>query len=886
MFDWIKVLASRIHGLLARRELGQEFQQELDAHLEMLTEENIRQGVPPEEARRAARLRLGNSIQLREAHRERWGLPWLETFFQDVRYGLRQLRRNPGFTLVAVFTLALGIGANTAIFTVVNAILLEPLPYVNPGRLVYIWEFWPHERTVRAVPTPDFTNWQAHNGVFQALAAYGGDRSADLTSNGEPEPVEDINVSAEFFSVLGIQPFLGRTFDAQEEQPGGNSVVLLGHAIWQQRFGSDPKILGRSITLDGQEYTVVGVLPAGFRFPDNQYNPQLFFPDINATAANWHSPQYLALQWIIGRLRPGITQGQAHAQLMMLTQRTASQEPIQFARMRTGMEIHMIPLHGRLSGSARPILLVLFGAVGLVLLVACVNVACLELARATTRQKEIAVRTALGAGRSRMLRQLVTEGVLLALLGGMAALVVGFWGVRLLRVLGPQGIPHIESIGMDGIVFAFTLVVAVVTGILFGLVPAFASSKVDLLETLKEGSTSGTAMGARRRARGALIVSEIALAGVLLAGAGLLARTFINLINVDPGCRTDHVLTLRIALPRSRYSKSAQQVAFFERLLGRVRALPGVQSAAVGTGIPTACCGYILGTAVEGKPLPPPGSRPDVPFDWASLGYFRTLGIPLIAGRNFNELDGQSSPNVAVVNQAFARRFFPRQNAVGKHVYTGSWREVIGIVGDVRQDGPLHPARSEIYGPLAQDSNGEDKMILVIHTLNDPRALIPEIRRIVGTIDKSLPVYDVATMEERLSKSISSERFNMLLVTILAALALVLVSVGIYGVTSYSVAQRTREIGIRMAVGAQRSDVLRMVIGQGLKLALMGMAMGVVGAFGLTRFLSSLLYGVKATDLLTFVAVSLILTGVALLACYFPARRAAKVDPMVALRYE
>jgi putative ABC transport system permease protein len=880
---WLRTITAYV---LHRRSVEREMEDEFRSHLEMRAAELRDLGVPEEAADRQARIEFGGYQKYKEECREALGTRLLQELVADLRYGLRQLRRNPGFTIVAVLTLALGIGSNTAIFTVVNAVLLEPLPYAKPNQLVYIWETWPNEPPVRAVPTPDFANWQAHNRVFQALAAYGGDRSVDLTSNGEPEPVEGINVSSNFFSMLGIRPFLGRSFLCREEQPGGNRVVVLGHAIWQQRFGSDRAVLGRSVTLDGREYTIVGVLPAGFRFPDNKFDPQLFFPDVNAAAANWHSSRYLALQPVIGRLKPDVTEVQAHAQLATLIQRTAAQEPVQFTRMRAGMEVRMIPLHERMSEDSRPLILVLFGAVGLVLLIACVNVACLELVRATRRRKEIVVRAALGAGRWRVLRQLVTEGVLLSVSGGMAALAVGFGGVRLLRVLRPQVIPHLESIGMDGRVFAFTLALAIVTGILFGFVPALSTWKGNLFEALKQGSPTGSAGHSRRPARGLLVASEIALACVLLGGAGLLTRTFIHLISTDPGFRTDHLLTLRIALPSSRYPEGQQRSAFFDHLLSRVRALPGVQSAAVGDGIPTARSGYLLGTAVEGRPLPPPGSRPDVLFNWVSPGYFHTLGVPLIAGRIFDDRDRQDAPSVVIVNQAFARQFLPGQNPIGKRVYTGAWHEIVGVIGDVRQNGPLHPERPEVYGPLTQNSKGEAKMALVLHTLGDPRALIPEIREAVEKIDKSLPVFDVATMNERFSNSISAERFNMLLVLILALLALVLVSVGIYGVTSYAVVQRTREIGVRMALGAGKVDVLKMVVGQGLKLALIGVAVGIAGALALTRFLANLLYGVKPADPLTFIAVSLILILVALVACYIPARRAAKVDPMAALRYE
>lgn len=812
---------------------------------------------------------------------------FLKTFWQDLRFGARQLRRKPGFAVVAIVTLALGIGANTAIFSVVNAVLLQPLPYRNPGCLVYISEFWPHEAPVHTVPTPDFANWHKHNNVFQGLAAYGGDRAIDLTNGGEAEPIQGINVSRDFFALLGVQPFLGRSFLPQEEQTGGRKVVMLAHSLWQECFGSDSRIIGKSITLDGQSYAVIGVLPAGFRFPDNDYHPQLFLPDVAASVANWHSPQYFRLQPVIARLKPGVTSAAAKVQLMTLVRRTASEEPLEFAHMRAGMEIRVIPLHKRLSGDARPLLLILLGAVGLILLIACVNVACLELGRAAGRQKEMAVRVALGARRVRVARQLLTESVLLAALGGAAALPVGFLGVRILLALKPQQIPHMGTIGIDGWVLAFTLVIAFITGIFFGVAPALSASKLDLNEMLKEVSPSGVTSPEGHRVQSALVVAELALASILLVGSGLLTRTFIHLITVDPGCDTRHLLTLRIALPTNKYSTPDQRTGVFQQVLQRARTLPGIESAAMGSGIPISGWAYLLGTVVEGEPVPPRGLRPDIPHDIVTPCYFRALDIPLMAGRSFNEHDKESSPPVAVVNQAFVQQFFPGQNTIGKRVSIGSaWREIVGVVGNVRQQGPERASSPEVYSPYLQDSDPVTRMVLVIRTREDPRALAAEARKAVAAAGADLMIYDVATMQQRLSDSIAPQRFNMLLIGIFAALALILAAVGIYGVISYSVSQRTHEIGIRMALGAQKADVLRMVIRRGAILILTGAGIGLGGSLALTRFLSSLLYGVRPNDPLTFIVVSLVLSVVALAASYIPARRATKVDPVTALRYE
>lgn len=873
--------------LLRKNRADQELDEELQAHLEQQVEQNIARGMSSEEARYAAQRLFGGVQQVKEQCRDVRGLNFIESIVQDIRYGLRQLRRNPGFTTVAVVTLALGIGANTAIFSVVDAVLLQPLPYPDPNRLVYVSEFWPHEPPVHTVVTPDFANWQEHNSVFQEMAAYGGDRRLELRSTGEPEAVEGVNVSEGFFAVLGVQPLLGRSFLPKEERPGGRRVVILGHALWQERFGSEPGAIGKSITLDGQEYMVVGVLPAGFRFPDNDDNPELFLPDVVAAVANWHSPDYFALQPVIARLRPGVTRAAAKGELVMLTRRTASQEPPQFVRMRTGMEVRVSALHERLAGNARALVLILFGAVCVVLLIACVNAACLQLARVAARQKELAVRSALGAGRLRVAGELLAESLLLAVFGGAAGLFIGVAGVHIIRILKPQQIPRLEVIRLSGPVLIFTLVVATAAGILFGLAPALSASRFNLNDMLKESGPAG--IGARnQRARKTLVGVEMALATLLLAGAGLLVRTFVQLADVDPGCDIHHLLTLRVDFPADRYSSSAQQIHLLDTLLRHVRALPGVESAAMSSGVPLARWGYLVGMGVEGKPLPPPGLRPDVLYDRVTPGFFRAVGTPLIAGRTFSKHDGEHAPLVVVVNRAFASQFFPGQGqrVMGRHVFTGSWRQIVGIVGNVRQNGAGGAASPEVYAPFVQEADECEEMILAVRTKSNPRALSGEVRKAIEAGDANQPVFDVATMEQRWANSIAPQRFNMALMSLLAGLALILAAVGIYGVVSYWVVQSTHEIGIRVALGAQNGDVLQLVVGQGMVLALVGVALGIGGALGLTRFLSSLLYGIKPTDPLTFAAVSLLLIGVALLACYIPARRATRVDPMVALRYE
>jgi putative ABC transport system permease protein len=870
-----------------RPRVEREMEEELRSRLQDRADDLERQGLSRRRAERQARIEFGGYQRCKEECREALGMRLFREFVADARYGLRQLRRNPGFTAVAVITLALGIGANTAIFSVVNAVLLQPLPYPSPSRLVYLSEFWPHEPPVHTVVTPDFANWQRHNHVFQALGAYGGDRRLELGSDGEPETVEAINISEEFFRVLGVQPALGRSFLPEEEIPGGRDVVIISHAIWQQRFGSDPKSVGKSVRLDGQQYTVVGVLPAGFRFPDNDDNPELFLPDVAAAVANWHSPNYFRLQPVIARLKPGVTQAQARAELRMLVRRTAPQEPAEFVRMRKGMEVRVTSLHERLAGNVRPLLLMLFGAVCLVLLIACVNATCLQLARVATRQKEVAVRAALGAGRVRVARQLLAESLLLAGFGGAVGLFLGVAGVRIIRILKPQQIPHLEVIRISGPVLLFTLVVAIATGLLFGLAPALSASRFNLNEMLKESGPTG--IGAiSQRTRKSLVGAEMALATLLLAGAGLLVRTFIHLADVDPGCDIHHLLTLRVDFDGDRYSTSVQQIRLLDALVRQVRALPGVETAAMSSGVPLAGWGYLTGMGVEGKPLPPKGLRPDVPYDRVIPGFFRAVGIPLIAGRPFSEHDGKNAPLVAVVNRAFASQFFPGpgRGVIGKHVFTGSWREIVGIVENVRQNGAGGAASPEVYAPFVQEPDGCQEMILAVRTKGNPHSLSGEVRKAVEALDVNEPVFDVATMEQRWANSMAPQRFNMLLISMLAGLALILAAVGIYGVVSYSVVQSTHEIGVRMALGAQKMDVLATIVKRGMELVLIDGGIGLGGALALARFLRSLLYGVQPTDPLTFAAVSIIVMAVALLACYIPARRATRVDPAVALRHQ
>jgi putative ABC transport system permease protein len=876
--------------VLRRSRVESEMEEELRSHIQIRADDLQRQGLVRAEAERQARVEFGGYERYKEECREALGSRLLGEFIADLRYGLRGLRRDPGFALVAVITLALGIGANTAIFSVVNAVLLRPLPYRDSNRLVYISEFWPHEPPVKTVPSPDFANWSEHDRLLDGLAAYGGGAEVNLTSAGETERILGARVTWDFFRLLGVQPVLGRGFLREEDQPGGRQVVLLSHELWQRCFGSDPRVVGSSVNLDGTPHTVVGVIPAGFQFPDDEFKPQLFLPMVVARAADWGTPapEKFRLFRTLARLKPGVTIGNVKAELSGLVQQTSRQEPPQFVRMRAGMEVRVTPLHERLAAPARPILLVLFGSVALLLLMSCVNVASLQLARGAERQKELAVRAALGAPRFRIAAQLLTESWVLAMAGGAVALLVGYASLRALQALGPPQIPHLASVRLDPRVLLFTLIIATMTGILFGLSPAVLASRVKLDEALNRNTSRSSSGHGQHRVRSILVTTEIALAVVLLVGAGLLTRSFIYLISVNPGFDPHRLLTLRIALSGNKYSKPEQQAAFYQQLLERVRALPTIQSADAGSGLPPIGWRSLAGTDVEGQPEAPAGLRPDVPQDVVGPGYFRTLRIPLLSGRVFTEMDRLGAPEVCIVNQAFACQFFPDQNAIEKHVRsgarTGPWLKIVGIVGNVRQLGPDHPELPQIYFPYTQEPVSD--MEVVLRSAGDPLNSVAAVKTAVRALNANQPVYDVATMDERLSALIAPQRFNALLVGVFALLALGLGAIGIYGVLAYSVAWRTHEIGIRIALGAHREDVLALIMGEGMRIVVLGMGIGLLGALALARLLRSLLFGVSPTDPVTLVAVSVGLALVAVLACYLPARRATRVDPMVALRHE
>ena len=817
--------------------------------------------------------------------------------FRELRYGLRVLAKNPGFTIVAVLTLALGIGANTAIFSVVNSVLLRPLPYPQPDRIFQVLKQYRTE-TGDSISVPLFNYWSQHTRVFEHFAAYSGlPIGFNLAEQGLPERVPGVRVTADFFKVFGVNPGLGRDFLSEEDRPGGGRVVVMSHGLWRSRFHSDPNVIGKLISLDSQPFTIVGVMPEGFRFPsayDFGSGTDLWVP-LQLPPDSRDPANYLAS---MGRLKLGVTREQAGAELGALTQQLRKDLP-ESADSHEGATL--VALQERLVGRVRPLLLILLGAVSFVLLIACVNVANLLLARSTERAKEIAVRTALGAGRWRVIRQLMVESVLLGLLGGAAGLGVAYEGNQALVAISPVELSGLGQTGLDGRVLAFAFAVSLVTSVLFGLAPALSVSRTNLSDSLKESTTRSTAGGHRRRLSGALVASETALSLMLLVGAGLLLESFIKLAHVDPGFDPRNVLTFETTLAESKYDALAPLSAFYRQVLDRLGALPGVECAANVTNLPTQP-GPDLPYTIEGRTAGSSvGDSGDSQYRLVSADYFRAMRIPLIQGRFFTDADTDSSAGVVIINQTMSRLLWPKENPVGQTIIIGKsmgpeWtdrpRQIVAVVGDVKDSSLNEPPPPEMFIPYTQ---APTRVVALMARLIPTRWVvrtrgggvsINALRQAVLDSDPDEAIASVKSLEEVLAGSIARWRFNMLLLGIFAALALILATVGTYGVISYSVSQRTHEIGIRIALGAGRASVLKMVIGQGMLLTLIGVGIGIGGGLALTRFLASLLYGVKSTDPLTFIAVSAVLAGVSLVASYFPARRATKVDPVVALRYE
>lgn len=803
----------------------------------------------------------------------------METLRQDIRYALRQLTGNPGFALMAVLTLALGIGANSAIFTVVNGVLLRSLPFDEPDRLVMLYTEYPQDEAKYPLSPPDFMSFHEEADVFSDVAAY-SPSTQTMTDTGEPTRIDVGIVSADFFELMGVAPVLGRTFRAEENQSGQTGVALLGDAMWRQEFGADPDIIGRTLTLNGVSREVIGVLPEGFDFPAERdlYYPLTYGSTFSATTAEGRRGEYLS---VVARLAPGVSQGRAEAAVGTLSDRLRQA----FPETNEALSIALVPLRDQLLGDIRTPLLVLLGAVGLVLLIACANVANLLLTRAAAREGELAVRAALGAKRGRLLRQLMTESVVLGLLGGAVGLLLAVWGTQALVAMRPEGIPRLDEIGVDGTVVLFTAAVALLAGILFGLIPAIQITRGDLAAPLKEGGRGALSGRGGNRVRSGLIVGEMALAVMLLIGAGLLIRSFLELTAVDPGFRAEQTITYDVSLPASAYEEPSDVRQFYADLLDRMEALPGVESASAVSTLPLAGAGTILTFRIEGREPPARGEIQDIVVKVATPDYFPSLAIPVREGRPLNDVDRADAPGAVVINEAAARRFFPNEEAVGERLVVGPVEaEIVGVVGNVRQYGLDQEVRPELYVSHAQFP--ADAMTVVLRTAGEPSALAGAIRREVRQLDPNLPIEEFTTLGEVVSGSVAQPRFYMALLTLFAAVALLLAAIGIFGVMSYSVAQRTREIGVRMALGARAEDVLRLVVRRALWLALGGLALGLLGALALSRILRSLLYDVGTTDPLTFTVVPLVLMSVAALASYLPARRATRVDPMTALRHQ
>jgi len=863
-----------------RKRMLQDLDQEIRDHIETATQENIDRGMSPEEARYAALRKFGNVTRIKEDTREVWSWVWCEHLLQDIRFGIRVFAKSPGFTAAAVFSLALGIGANAAIFSVVDALLLRPLPYAESDRLVTVSECSrPYDQSSKNEVAPgNFLDWRARNHVFEQIGAVELP-GYSLTGSDRPERVLGAATSAGMLKLLGLRPALGREFEAYDDKNGAAPVVMLTHALWKRRYGSEPQIVGKTIQLDTRPYTVVGVLPEALTFPEP--NVQLWVPleqTIAPPEMHWHASHYLD---VYARLKPGVSLAQASEDMS----RIAAQIKREQTESNSGAAVLVLSLQDDLSGAIRPALLTLLVAVGFVLLIACVNVANLLLARATSRGKELATRIALGAGKARLMRQMLTESILLSFAGGCAGLLVASWTRRLLLAFRPESLPQFNVIETDGRVLLFTLAVCVGTGLLFGLLPALRSSTINLNHAASRSSTPGKST---QHLRDLFVAAEIAISLVLLAGAGLTIRSFLHLRATDLGFRSDHTATARISIPNDKYSKDEQVIAFYDQLLERIRGTAGVESAAMVSFLPLTGHNFDNSFDVVGRPPHPPDNRDYALVRFVDPQYFRVLGIPLLSGRGIGEHDRLGSRRSIVLSESMAKRHWPNTSPIGEHlmVYMGEdqapW-EVVGTVGDVRTSIAEEP-QPTMYFPYAQFPYRF--MVLTVRTHGDPQSMIETIRNTVAILDADQPIYQTRTLANLIDTNLVPWRFSMMLLCMFAAMALLLAAAGIYGVMAYLVTERTHEVGIRMALGAQPHDVLRLVVGQGAKLALIGVISGLLASLALTRLMSNLLFDVSTTDPLTLSVVALVIAFVVLAACYIPARRATRVDPMIALRYE
>ncbi|MGA3186905.1 MAG: ABC transporter permease [Bryobacteraceae bacterium] len=883
LFD---ILVLRLRSLFGRTRVESELDRELSFHLDHLTQENRAHGMSADDARAAAKRSLGGYTQIQEECRDMRRTNYIETIWNDLRYAVRTLARTPGFTIVIVLTLALSIGANSAIFSVIQGVLLRPLPYPHPDRLVRIY-FNSDTQPKFPLNPYDFRDFRQRNRTFESMA---GMTRHDVQLAGigsEPVMLRGFAVSGGYFGTLGISPARGRDFSFDDEQPGRSRVAILSDHLWRARFASDPGILGRTIKLNTESYTVIGIMPPGAQHPGNNFQAVADGETVDV----WtqfifdEDPKYRGSHYmdIIGRLKSGIGSEQGHADL------SAVLEQLKKEKTGDGWRVYLIPLYQETVGRSQRMLLVLLGAVGLLLLIACVNAANLLLARSSARVREIAVRSALGAARGRIVRQLLTESMVIALAGAALGTMLAVGGVRVLLTFLPADFPRASAIRLDSTVFAFTLIVAVLTGLLFGLVPALTASRTDLQQSLREGARGSTGGASQLRLRNFLVVGETGLACVLLIAAGLMLHSFVNLLRADPGFKPQQVLTASLSLPYPRYHENSR-VAFYKQLIANLQLLPGVESVGAGSDLPwTGYDGNMDGWRVEGR-SDAYNDKTTARYHIASPDYFRALGIPLLNGRFFDGHEPEKGPYVVIINESMANRYWPGESAVGKrisfddHPKEKDWIQIIGIVRDVKDQPDSTSIRPAFWMPHSQQTDGN--LFIAVRSSSDPVLLANQFRQAVRQQDPELAVADLRLMNQIAGSALSTQRFSLFLIGLFALLALVLATFGMYGVISYSVNQRMHEFGLRMALGARPWDLLRLILSQGLTLSIIGAATGLLCAAGLTKLLGTLLYGVSATDPLTFAAVGLLALATTTLASYLPARRAADADPMQSLRAE
>jgi predicted permease len=867
-----------------RKRVLDDLDDDIREHIAQETQDNIERGMSPEEAKYAAMRKFGNVTRVKEETREVWNPVWIEQLVEDVRFGLRMLRKSPGFTAVAVLTLALGIGANTYIFSLVDSLLLRPMEFQDPSRIVALWERLPAVSLDRNEVSPaNFLDWKAQNHVFDHIAVQAW-WDANLGGVEHPEHLHGFLVTPGYFQALNAQPMLGRTFLEEEGTPGKDHVAMLSYGLWRDHFASDSSIVGKSVLLNGIDFTVVGVMRPEFNYPSGAqvWGALAFSPQLEANRGS----HYLHG---VAHLGAGVTRKRAQAEMSAIASRLAQEYP----QTNTGRDVNVMPLMESEVGETRAPLVIMLAAVGLVLLIACANISNLLLARASSRQRETAIRSALGATRRRLIRQWLVESMLLGLLGGGLGILFAFLCLRAEVIHIPAEfariIPGWSKIRINTPVLLFTTVISLGTGLIFGFLPALTASRLNVNDTLKEGAPSAGLGRRRGLLRNALMVSEVALSLALLATAGLMMKSFVRLERVSAGFNTDRLLTMFVALPDAKYKSDPQTVTFYEQLIERVRNLPGVENAATANMIPLNKMNETSSIRIEGRPEPKPGQEPDANYRIVSDSYFRTMQIPVLHGREFTTQDSAKSQLVVTVNEAFAARYWPGEVALGKRIrFSGPpekepWRTVVAVVGNIKNQLDL-PAPPEMYFPLRQQS--ENTLALVVRTSSDPRSMEETVRAQVVALDRDLPVFDVSTMDDLRSVSVLPQRIGGTLMTAFAGFALVLAAIGLFGVIAYSVAERTHEIGIRIALGAKPREIFRLVVGQGMALALIGLLIGLPLALGMGRAVAGLLYGVAPNDFTTFASVATIFASVAFAACYIPARRAMRVDPIIALRYE